>query len=201
MEPKFQSRNTVVLFAAILVMYCQAIVLKGQDRFSIQFRPGVSFATTDFGDADLNAGFGFELSGSYRFMPHVFAYAGRGWNKFPSKNSFAGADNDFEETGYILGLQFIHPFNQKSPLDYFLKTGAIYNHIEVGNSEGEIFADAGHGLGFQVETGIAFRLPGSCLIMPGIKFQTLSRELEIEGITYSVDLNYLSVGATVSKHI
>jgi hypothetical protein len=173
--------------------------LSAQHRLSVQFRPGVSFATTDLGDANLKTGGGFEFAAAYRFMPHVSLYAGWGWNRFASDASFAGPKNDFEETGYVLGLQFIHPFYQKFPFDYFLKAGAISNHIEVENSDGEIFADSGHGFGFQVETGLSFSLSDSWRITPGIKYQSLSRDLKISERIYRVDLNYLSVGATIAK--
>ena len=173
--------------------------IKAQDRFSVQLRPGVSFATTDLGDANLKTGFGFEFSATYRFMPHVSVYAGWGWNRFSSGHSFAGTGIDFEETGYIFGLQFLHPFHNDLPFDYFLKAGAIYNHIEAENADGEIFADSGHGFGFQVETGLSFSISDAWRITPGIKYQTLPGDLGIEAVNYSVNLNYLSVGATISK--
>lgn len=172
-----------------------------QDRFGIQLRPGVSFATTGLGDPNLKTGFGFEFSATYRFMPHVSVYTGWGWNRFSSDQSFAGTDTDFEETGYVFGLQFLHPFHKDLPFDYFLKAGAIYNHIEAENADGEIFADSGHGFGFQVETGLSFSISDSWRITPGIKYQTLLGDLGIEGVNYSVNLNYLSAGVTVSKSL
>jgi hypothetical protein len=189
---------------ALALLLCASLIgvsndTVAQDRFSVQLRPGVSFATTDLGDANLKTGFGFEFSATYRFMPHVSVYGGWGWNRFSSGESFAGADTDFEETGYIFGLQFLHPFHIDLPFDYFLKAGAIYNHIEAENLEGDIFADSGHGFGFQVETGLSFSLNEYWRIIPGIKYQTLSRDLAIGEVSYNVNLNYLSVGATISK--
>lgn len=176
-----------------------ACITGAQDRFSVQLRPGVSFATTELGNADLKTGFGFEVSAGYHFLEHIAAYAGWGWNRFSSDQSFAGADTDFEETGYIFGLQFTYPFQNDLPFGYFLKAGGIYNHIEVENKNGDIIADSGHGLGFQVETGLSFSPDESWRIIPGIKYQTLSRDIKLEGAVYKVDLNYLSVGVSLLK--
>ncbi|NJR76063.1 MAG: opacity protein, partial [Scytonema sp. CRU_2_7] len=108
-------------------------------------------------DADLKTGFGGELVLAYRFMPHLGAYAGWGWNKFNAKQSFMGADTDFEETGYVLGLQFIHPIGE-SKFSYVLRGGAIYKHIESENAEGKIMADTGHGWGWQGDIGLSIGL-------------------------------------------
>ena len=190
-------RGIAFFFAMCLFLFL-SVSTEAQDRVSIQFRPGVSFATTALFDADLKVGFGFEGSVAYRFMPHVGAYAGWGWNRFSASQSFAGADMDFEETGYTLGLQFIHAFSRDMPFEYFARAGVIINHIEIENSQGEMIADSGHGTGFQVETGLSFSLGETFRIMPGIKYQSLSREIDLEGIRYPLDLNYLSGGVSVS---
>jgi hypothetical protein len=183
----------------LCLLVSQITSANAQNRVTMQFRPGVSFPTTDLGNADLKIGAGFELLAGYRFMKHVSVYAGWGWNRFTSGESFAGSKTDFEETGYVVGLQFIHPFYEDLPFDYFVKGGAIYNHIEAEDADGKIFADSGHGFGFQVETGWSFSLGESWRIIPGIKYQTLSRSLDVDGVSYSVDMNYLSVGATISR--
>lgn len=65
--------------------------------------------------------------------------------------------------------------------------------------EGAILCDSGHGFGFQVQTGLSFSLSDSWRLTPGVKYQTLSRDVLIGGSGYHIDLNYLSVGATLSK--
>ena len=172
-----------------------------QNRIEFQFRPGVAFPTAQREDTKLKTGFGFELTGSYRFMPHVAIYAGWGWTRFASESSFAGSNPDFEETGYVFGLMFLHPLSDDGAFDYFLKAGPIVNHIELEDEEGTLLSDSGHGFGFQVETGLSFSLSDSWRLTPGIKYQTLSREVPIGASKYRLDLNYLSVGATLSKSI
>lgn len=193
-----KSQGFRMLFLLTLLMML-TLDVNAQHRFGFQIRPGVSFPTIQREDTKLKAGVGLEFIGTYRFMPHVSLYAGWGWNRFSSDPSFAGHDMDFEETGYALGLMFLHPLPDDLPFAYFLKAGAVSNHIEIENTDGNIVADSGHGFGFQVETGLSFALSDSWRLTPGIKYQALSRDLPIDQSEYRVDLNYLSVGATLSK--
>ena len=169
-----------------------------QSRLSWEVRSGIAFATQDLGDADLGTGFGFEGTLAYRFMPHLAGYAGWGWHRFSADQSFAGTNADFEETGYTFGLQFVHPLG-KLPLDYFVRGGGIFNHIETENGEGNITADSGHGLGWQVETGLAIPLGNHWQLMPGVRYRSLSRDIEIGTVSTAVDLTYLTVGVGISR--
>ena len=73
-----------------------------QDKWSLELRPGINYATKDISDADLGLGFGAELTIAYRFMPHLAAYAGWSYNNFAADQSFAGTDASFEETSLVL---------------------------------------------------------------------------------------------------
>lgn len=168
-----------------------------QKAWSIEVRPGVNFATKNLSDANLKTGFGIEGTVNYRLMPHLAAYAGWGWNKFAADQSFAGTKNDFEETGYTFGLQFIHPF-EKGKLSYLIEAGGIFNHIEVENNSGDIFADSGHGLGWQAGFGLSIPMGERFSLIPAVRYRALSRDLKIgEGKT-AVDLNYVSGGLGLS---
>lgn len=162
--------------------------------WSVEFRSGASFSTNNLGDADLGTGFGFEGAFAYRFMPHLAAYAGWGWNKFSAEQSFAGPDMDFEETGYTFGFQFIHPFDNSS-IGYLIRMGGLYNHIETENSNGDIIANSGHGLGWQVETGITIPVGATVKILPSVRYRSLSRTTTIGSVKTDTDLRYFSIGA------
>jgi len=183
------------LTAALLTFTLLFVVdtAMAQDRFGVELSIDGSTATQDVGDADLNPGFGFEANLTYRFMPHLSGYAGWGWQRFGSDGgSFAGAEVDFEETGYRFGLQFMHPLGS-TPIDYFLRAGGIYNHIELENSDGDITADSGHGLGWQAGAGIAVPIGAKWRLMPGLRYQSLSRDIEVGAATTDVDLNYFAL--------
>lgn len=163
-------------------------------RFGMEFRSGAGFATAKLGDADLRTGFGFEATLTYRFLPHTSAYAGWGWHSFSAAESFAGADTEFEETGYTVGLQFAHPLGETG-LQYLVRGGLLLNHIEVENTDGDIFADTKHGAGWQIEGGLSIPLSRGMQLLPSVRYRALSRDLRIGDVTTALDLRYLSVGA------
>jgi len=168
-----------------------------QDKLSLELRTGINYATKDISNADLGLGFGAELNIAYRFMPHLAAYAGWSYNNFAVDQSFAGTDASFEETGYTFGLQFIHPIGE-SGLSYLLRAGGTYNHLEIENNNGNIIIDSGHGLGWQVEAGLVISLSDKFSLLPSLRYRSLNRDIEIENVSTSVDLNYLSVGVGLS---
>jgi hypothetical protein len=181
----------ITMVLAFTMMYVSQIGF-AQDRWSFELRPGVNFPIKKLGDANLKTGFGFEGTIAYRFMPHLAAYAGWGWNKFESDQSLAGTKLGYEETGYSYGLQFIHPIGE-SKINFLARAGGLANHIEVEKG-GNIIADSGHGFGWQVEGGVAIPLGEKFLLMPSVRYRSLSRDLKIETVNTSVDLNYLTVG-------
>lgn len=168
-------------------------VALAQSRFHFELRPGIAIPTQDLADASLQTGLGFEGTIGYRFMPHLGIYGGWDWHHFNAKQSFAGADLDFEETGYVLGLRFQHPFRgDMGGVSYQLRAGGTYNHIEVEDAAGDLVVDTGHGLGFEVGTGIAFSM-GSWQLVPGVRYRSLKRDFEIGGTTTSGTLAYLAL--------
>lgn len=180
-----------------LVLFIITQNANAQNNLSLEVRPGVAVPTEKLGDADLNIGFGIEATLAYRFMPHLSAYAGWGWHKFNSEDSFAGSDVDFEETGYTFGLQFVHPLWDTN-LDYLIRAGGIYNHLEVENNDGDITADSGHGFGWQAEAGLVLPLGDKWRLMPGVRYRSLTSDFEIGGVTTSTDLRYIEPGVGLS---
>ncbi|HEX8040548.1 MAG TPA: outer membrane beta-barrel protein [Chryseosolibacter sp.] len=191
------ARPFVVVFFALMFLFMW-MPSGAQHRVSIQVRPGASFATTRLADADLKTGYGLEGSVAYRVVPDIGLYAGWGWNGFSAGESFAGRNMDFEETGYAIGMQLFHPFSADLPFDYFLKAGLILKHIEVESPDAGVISDSGHGAGFQVEAGLSFPAGDQWNVIPGIKYESLTRELAVAGANYKSDLNYLSAGVTIS---
>jgi hypothetical protein len=187
----------LLLATAVLIMFLHFNQTIAQDKWSLEFRPGVNYATQDIADADLGIGFGAELTIAYRFIPHLAAYAGWSYNNFAVDQSFAGVDASFEETGYTFGLQFIHPIGE-SGLSYLVRAGGTYNHIEIENNSGDIIIDSGHGLGWQAEAGLVIPLNERFSLLPSVRYRSLNRDIEIENVSTSVNLDYLSAGVGLS---
>ena len=188
--------KTKSILFSLLLMSVNLLAQKNHN-WNFEFRSAGSYATQNLGDADLNMGLGFEGNFSYRLMPHLSATLGWGWNKFSAERSFFGSDMNFEETGYTFGLQFLHPINN-SGISYLVRGGGIYNHIEIENEKGDITHDSGHGLGWQIETGLAFELNNQLSIIPSIRYRSLSRDIKTDDKNVSIDLNYLSAGIGLS---
>lgn len=187
---------SIILFCSISFLAFSNVTL-AQKAWGLEIRPGVNFATKNLSDANLETGFGIEGTVSYRIIPQLSAYAGWGWNRFAAVQSFAGTKNDFEETGYTFGLQFIHPF-EKENLAYLIELGGVLNHIEVENNNGDVIADSGHGLGWQAGIGLSIQLGQRFNLIPAVRYRALARDLKIGETTTAVDLNYVSGGIGLS---
>jgi len=189
-------KNLLIITAALTVVFVfnQSAA---QDKWCLEFRPGVDYATQNIDNADLGLGFGAELTIAYRIMPHLAAYAGWSYNNFAVDQSFAGADASFEETGYTFGFQFIHPI-EETRISYIVRVGGTYNHIEIENNDGNIIIDSGHGLGWQAEAGLVIPLVERFSLLPSVRYRSLNPDIEIENVNTSVNLNYLSVGVGLS---
>ena len=143
--------KALTLTAIILVFLLSCNAQENDKRFGFEFSTGASVATKKLGGSTLNPGVGFEGIFHYRVLPHAGIYAGWGWNKFGADESVFGNNIDFEETGYVFGVQFKHPIGERKTSIYF-RAGGLYNHIEVEN-DGDITHNSGHGLGWQAAAG------------------------------------------------
>jgi hypothetical protein len=184
------------ILGIVLLMALQSV--NAQSRISWEVRTGVDFPTQDLGDANLKPGFGFDGIIAYQFIPHTSLFGGWGWHRFTSDNSFAGPDVDFEETGYTFGVEFMHPLGD-SPMDYYVRAGGIYNHIEAENEDGDITYDTGHGLGWQAETGVAVELGNKWILKPGVRYRSLSRDFDIGNTTIETDLTTFNFSVGISR--
>ena len=171
-----------------------------QDRWRIELRGGAAFPTEDLGNASLNTGFGFEGTAAYRIQPHLWLYAGWDWHRFTAEASFAGAENDFEETGYAFGLLFEHPIGRSEAVSLQVRGGGTFNHIEIENTAGDPLADSDHGLGWEAGLGAAFRLREGWQVAPGVRYRSLSRDLTLGSVTTQGDLRYLAVEVGFSRN-
>lgn len=191
--------KTRVFFALAIfsLISATADAQEKERRLGIEISGGPSFATREFAEG-LRMGYGVEGTISYSFVPFAGIYAGWGENWFSTEASSSVTNRDYEETGYVLGLQFQYSF-RGARTSLFLRAGALYNHIEVENDNGDILQDTGHGPGYQVAGGIDIGLGAGWSLTPGIKFNSLSRETELEGESTILDYQYLSARIGIMK--
>jgi hypothetical protein len=198
------SKTTNSCYAAIMSMaFIGGLLLfsfntaMAQKKWSVELRPGVNFPTNDLGDVSLKTGLGIEGSLTYQFIPQLGVYAGWSWNQFSSNLSDENSKLQYEETGYCLGLQFRYP-GQASKINYLVKGGGTYNHIETENKAGVITNNTGHGLGWQIGTGVTLPLTKNLCLIPELRYRSLVRDMKTGSITKPVELNYFSAGVGLS---
>ena len=166
--------RTTILALTTIALLTTTIPADAQtpDRWAVELRANGAMATQELQNDPLDTGFGFEATVRYRFLPHLAAYAGWDWIRFQADQSFAGNDMDFEETGYAFGLRFEHPIRGSATAGW-VRAGGTYDHLEVENTDGDILADSGHGLGWEVGAGVATPLRGGWSITPGVRYRSL----------------------------
>lgn len=178
----------------LLFLLCIALAsmqAQAQSNISVFIRTGAHFPVSQKSSAiEPGDGFGFEGGMAYRFLPHLSAFGAWGWNSFDTKDGAI----ELIETGYTGGLQLDHPIGQ-SKFCYKVAAGIVYNHIEAEMAN-HLLADSGHGLGWQGEAGITYRLWKSFSITPNVRYRSLQRDLHFDNISVPVHLDYLSAGIT-----
>jgi len=184
--------------ALVALLSLTTLAQETEPRFGVELNGDVAFVSSDLAGASLNTGVGFEAILQYRFMPFTSVYGGWGYSHFNADESFAGSDVDFEQTGYILGLQFKHPIGN-SPVSYFARAGMLYCHIETENNNGDIISDTGHGIGWQAAAGIEVALGKNWSLAPGLKYNWLSGETDFENASYQLDHRTVSARIGIIK--
>ncbi len=79
-----------------------------------------------------------------------------------------------------------------------IKGGGTYNHIETENSAGKIINETGHGLGWQAGAGITVPIGKRWMLIPEVRYRSLSRDIKNGNGTTPADLNYISTGIGIS---
>lgn len=186
--------NRFAIAVAISSVFVAASPALAQQPWAVELRGGVAFPTADLGEDELDTGLGFEGTIRYRFLPHLAAYAGWDWMHFGADEAGGVTDVDVEATGYAFGLRFEHPFSGGTGPGpaYWARAGVLVDHIEIENQEGDLIADTGHGLGWEVGAGVAIGVGEKGSLTPGVRYRSLSRDLEFDGGEVPVDLRYVA---------
>jgi hypothetical protein len=83
---------------------------------------------------------------------------------------------------------------------YRVRFGGTYNHIEVENSDGQLVTDSGHGLGWEIGTGVIVPFGDSWRLTPGVRYRSLGRTLHLGAVGMDVDLTYMAVEIGFAHH-
>jgi opacity protein-like surface antigen len=192
--------SRTVLACLSLALIALPTTAEAQSRWRLEVRGGAAFTTQDLAEASLDPGFGFEGTIAYSFMPQISAYAGWDWYHFSaSETSFAGDGRDLEETGYAFGLRFEQPLGDAARMALRLRGGGTYNHVEMENEAGEVIGDSGHGLGWEAGAALGIMVGESWELSPGIRYRSLTPDLDFVAPATSGTLEYVAVEIGVSR--
>lgn len=191
-------RITLALGAAALALAFSSPIAGAQQRVTLDLRTTLVSPISDV-DADLSPGFGFGGTIAYRLQPHLHLYGGWDWIRFTSDQSFAGADLDFEETGYTFGLRFEHPLGNDSRRAYRLEAGGLYKHLEIEDSDGALVDDSGHGLGFELGAGLLLPMGERWSLVPAARFRSHSPSFDVGSGTTDGTMSYVGIELGFSR--
>lgn len=192
-------RTTLKLVATALALVASANGAVAQQRITLDLRVAAAMPITDLADADLETGIGLGSTLAFRLQPHLHLYGGWDYMHFTSDQSFAGADLDFEETGYTFGLRFEHPFKVDSRVAYRLEAGGTYKHVEIENDDGDLVVDSGHELGFELGTGLLIPLGAQWNLTPTVRFRSLEPSFQIGTTTTEGTMRYVGLELGISR--
>lgn len=107
---------------------------------------------------------------------------------------------NIEETGYSFGLRFEHPFTgEDSGTAWWTRAGGTVAHLEFEDDDGEVVAETGHGLGWEVAGGIAHGFRTGWTVNSGVRYRSLSRDVVIGTATTTVDLRYVAFEVGIAR--
>lgn len=190
--------NRVALTLSVLAL-CTAAApdrLPAQERWGVEFRATGGVAAQEAGPDANEPVFGFGAAVEVRVMPHLALYGGWDWSHTRALEAVAGPDVDLEETGYSLGARFEHPLGGGSTRGW-LRAGALYDHFEVEDADGDLIDDSGHGLGWELGAGVALGVADRWSLLPGVRFRSLGRtvdfgdgpvDLDVRAVTLEVGI-------------
>lgn len=184
-------RSIIPMF--ILLFCCGTLF--AQQRWSAEFRPGLSIPTEKLGENDIKVGYGLEAKIAYKMMPHLRVYGGWAWNEFRSGSGSEPPNIKIDETGYTFGFELTLPVT-RPPLTYYVFAGGVYNKINIEDITNNVMANSDHGLGWQLGGGLDYEFATHWSVRPEVKYHSLKGDVELLGVTESVSLNYIgfSVG-------
>lgn len=167
-------------------------------RMTLDLRSAGASATEELAGTDLDVSFGIGGTVAWRVQPHLHLYGGWDWLHFGSDHSFAGANRDFEETGYTFGLRFEHPLTTSGKYLYRLDAGGTWKHVEVEDQAGDILYDSGHSLGYECGAGMVFTIGDAWRLVPMVRYRSLSPEFDMGTSVMRGDLRYVGFEAGLS---
>lgn len=184
-----------LILAVTTALLLLAADATAQPRWAVGARAGLAVPVKSIEGEDFGAGTGVEGSLRYRFFSRLSAYVGWDWSRFSSGLTLGETEVDFEETGYVFGLRLEHTFADEEGPTLWLRGGPTLARVDMEDLNGDVPADTGRGLGWEVGGGVGLTIGRRWSLMPGVRYRSISHDVAIDGISYDFDLGYVSLEA------
>lgn len=179
----------IVVSASLLSLLLSASPLQAQGLWTFEVRGGASVATDQFADTDLDTGIGLEGTLSYRILPAVSLYGGWDWQHRRAATPLFGRSADVEDTGYVFGVRYIAP--RRSVATPWVRAGALYNHIEIEDTDGGTVVDSAHTWGWEFGGGLDIVMGEAWNLTPGVRYRRFEPAARFGGVELPATLSYL----------
>ena len=187
-----------LFFVLLLAIMATTSEAGGQSKWGVDCRPSLNIPTKLFNGSKLEPGFGFDIGVTYNVIGNAAIFGGWGWTLFPQNKTDGNAMN-VEKMGSDVGIKYTQPLNNFN-LAYFVKGGAMYQHIKVEKATEKRF-NSGQEWGWQIESGLSLPLDPNISLEPGLKYTSLSGIIRQDGSEKDFQLNDLSAGIILSIKI
>jgi hypothetical protein len=192
-------KTKVLIAAALIASLPLSLTAQSEEkRGAFEINGGIALSAAFPGDVINNVGAGAEALFHYRVARHLGLYGGWGYNAFRSDYEPARLKCDFEETGYIIGLQYKRPI-ELSNVSVFVRGAYQYKHIEIEDPTGELLFDTTHGSGWQAGFGLDLPFSENWSVVPELKFSVLPEKESNATVEQITDRNYFSVRIGILK--
>lgn len=189
-------QRRIVLALAAAASIAAGSPAAAQDRFGLEIDGGAAIPTGKLAGAELKTGFGLGANVRLRLQPHLSAYGGWEYHTFRTDVMLGQREIDVDDTGYTFGLRFEHPLLARSA--WWVRAGGLASHIELEDDAGETIGDSGHGLGFELGAGLAVPIGDRFSLTPGVRYRSLSRDLDVGGASENGRLSYVLLGVGIA---
>lgn len=184
------------LTALVLASLALPQVAVAQSRFSMEGTFDAAYPTSRFAGAGLATGVGFEATLRWRLRSPFSLYGGWAWHHFHAREPIGGERLNPETESWVLGLRHERPVT--SWASAWMRAGATYGRVELRGDYDRLIDRTDHGIGWEAAGGLAVPIRRRVMLVSGLGYGALSRELEIDGVATSLDIRYipLFLGAT-----
>jgi len=187
-------------FIFLVAFLLSSIYGWSQSPWNVDFRPTLSFSTSNFDGRELRPGFGADLKLMYRIMPHLKAVGGWGFQSFDSKMEEDTGQIELRENSFFFGFELRLPINTES-LSYLLYAGGVAGQINFEDRISGLDTRSDYQLGWELGGGVEYHLDERWSFKPQLRYRLLPGTFESGNVAFEESLRYLAFSVSISYQL